>query len=324
MEQSNSLQRVCGVCGQSHTRTLYYPKNSPGPVVRCQNCGFVYIASFHDPSALIFDESKFHIDPKLLISSDLSEFPQGYWEFSLLPAKLVELPALQRNAHDAVRRLEHHLSGGNILDIGCGWGIFIDVARHSGWKSYGLEPLPGHAAYGRAKLKLEVITGTLKDDTFPAAYFDAITAFQVFEHLPDISATIRRLWKIQKPGGLILIEVPNIKTLGVTILRGRHRHFNPDHINFFSAQTLRLFLEQNGYQVLETYYPTRYMTLYHLVNHWFRRFFPARMVDAASKMIQQRGMVEKLVRINLGDILGVIAQKRIEPINGDADHGYRG
>ena len=228
-----------------------------------------------------------------------------------LRAKLIELPVLQHNAQDALHRVSRDVPNAKILDFGCGWGFFLEVAKSNGWSCYGLEPLPGHSAYARSKFGLEILTGTLKDDSFPENHFDVITAFQVFEHLPDPAAVIRQLWKIQKADGLILIEVPNIDTWSVKLLRKHHRHFNPDHINFFSAQTIKLFLENNGYMLIETYFPTRYMTIYHLLDYWFRRIFRSRMANLLNQAILQRVPPDKQIGINLGDILGVVARKSI-------------
>lgn len=306
------IKRNCPICHQSRKNELYYPSRSPGPVVRCNNCNFIYISELVDSESLIFEDLTFGLDPSLLVSSDLNDFPRDYWELSILPSKIIELPALEHNACDALARLTKYTSIGRILDFGCGWGFFLSVANRLGWQGYGLEPLPGHSTFARQKYKLDVTTGTLRENTYPIEFFDAITAFQVFEHLPNPFAIIRLLWKFQKPKGIIIIEVPNIKTLGVYLFRGHHRHFNPDHINFFSPQTIKLFLESNGYEVLETYYPVRYMTLYHLVNYWFRRLLPGYIVDRLAKLIKQRNLFDTQIKLNLHDIIGVIAQKKMK------------
>lgn len=249
------------------------------------------------------------LDPRVLTSRDLNDLPKDYWEFGLLARKLIELPALRRNAREALHKLARHMPApGRLLDFGCGWGFFLDVARELGWQPSGIEPLPGHSLYARSKLGLEVITDTLRAGQFPADHFDAITAFQVFEHLPDPQETLRCLTSLLKPGGVILIEVPNIDTWGVRLLGKRHRHYNPDHINFFSAKTLGFFLERNHYQVLEVYHPSRYMTYHYLVNFWLRRLLPAPLTE----FILRHGRADfwgRILPINLGDILGLVARK---------------
>jgi len=184
--------RSCPICGQQHTRVLFWPRASPGPVSQCLSCGMVYIANIEDSHALIFDGPVTYgqTDPKILTSSNLDDVRDS-WEFKLLPDKEVEWPAMRQNAIDALQRIERHVNSSfnerKILDFGSGWGFFLAVAKERGWIPYGLEPLPASAVYARATFGLNITTDTLREDTFPPDFFDAITSFQVFEHLPAIS-----------------------------------------------------------------------------------------------------------------------------------------
>lgn len=228
----------------------------------------------------------------------------------MLPAKQAEWPAFRVNAADALDRIQQHVQPpGRLLDFGCGWGFFLSVARERGWEPYGLEPLPGHAVYARARFGVNVITDVLRDDTFPPDSFDAITAFQVFEHLPDPASNLARLHRILKPGGLILIEVPNIDTWSVRLLGPRHRHFVQDHLNFFSPHTLTLLLENHGFQVLSTCHPTRRMTVRHLVADWGGRYLPEPVTSAAQALVRRLGLWERVISMNLGDIVEVMGRK---------------
>jgi hypothetical protein len=182
-------RRACPVCGQQHTRVLFRPKDSPGPVAKCLNCDMVYVESIEDDHALIFSEPVMNgqPDPKILTSSNLADVSDS-WEFKFLPDEEVEWPVRQHNAADALQRIERHINthrpGGRLLDFGSGWGFFLAVAKERGWIPYGLEPLPASAVYARARFGLNTITDTLRENTFPSDFFDVITAFQVFEHLP--------------------------------------------------------------------------------------------------------------------------------------------
>lgn len=302
--------RRCALCDQDKTEFLFRPRSSPGPVVRCRHCGLVYVSPLQDGRAVIQDGPILgNLDPQVLTSADLRDVA-GCWEFSMLPAKEAEWPASRRNAADALDRIEQYVRPpGRLLDFGCGWGFFLGVARERGWEPYGLEPLPGHAVYARAKFGAFVVTDILRDDTFPPDFFDAVTAFQVFEHLPDPAGDLARLHRILKPGGVILIEVPNIETWSVRLLGPRHRHFVQDHLTFFSARTLTMLLEKHGFQVLCSYHPSRRMTVRHLIAYWGGRYLPARMVSAARGIAERLGWWERVIGINLGDIVTVIGRK---------------
>jgi len=305
------MQRDCPTCSGGNSHVRYYPKNSPGEVVRCLNCGMHYIAEISDTRSIIFDGPVGkNLDPKVFSSKNLDDLPDDYWEFDLLKRKLVEYPALRRNSMAALERLKMHRSPGKLLDFGCGWGFFLDICRDFGWDPHGIEPLPGHSLYARSKLKINVLTDTMRAELFPNNFFDVVTSFQVFEHLPDPGMVLEYLNNFQKPGGIIMIEIPNINTWGVRVFGKNHRHFNPDHINFFSESTITKLLKTHGYQWVETYSPARFMTVHYLVNYWFRRFLPDKFCDSLLRMRRDRFM-QKIISINLGDIIGIIAQKMI-------------
>ena len=127
-----------------------------------------------------------------------------------------------------------------------------------------------------------------------------MTAFQVFEHLPDPVGALRLLAQSLVPGGVVLIEVPNIETLAVRLLRGRHRHFVPDHLTFFSARTLTALLKCAGLEVRQIYHPTRWMSLHHLFSRYLTRIGPAAAQGLLARMI---------VPVNIRDIIAVIGWK---------------
>lgn len=283
------------------------PPHSPGGVVRCSNCGFVYVARLESTKGII--EGEQDLPPQPERSSDL---PLSAWMRSELPEKLLELPALRRNYQDALGKITPHCPPGKLLDFGCGWGFFLQYAREQGWDCCGLEPRSRLALFTQTRLGISVTPGVLREDSFPPGHFDGITAFQVFEHLLDPAAALAQLHAILKPGGVLLIEVPNIATWSVHLLRSRHRHFSSQHINFFSPDTLKNLLQSNGYAHLETYFPTRYLTVYHLAAYWFRRLLPGNLAAQILQQAQKRKRLQNVISINTGDILAVVAQKPLK------------
>jgi SAM-dependent methyltransferase len=169
--------------------------------------------------------------------------------------------------------------------------------------------LPGHAVYARARFGATVLTDTLRPASYPPAFFDVITAFQVFEHLPDPPAALNTLVRFLAPGGLLLIEVPNIATWSVRLLGPRHRHFVPDHLYFFSARTLGRLLQQAGLEIVESYYPRRRMSVRHLLTAWGGRLLPGPLARGAAQAARRAGLWEKTLSLGVGDILAVIGRR---------------
>jgi SAM-dependent methyltransferase len=290
----------CAVCGAAAQQPLFHPARSPGPVVRCGRCGMVYVSPRLDTHALIFKGADVAADAGVSLDE-----VQGSWEWPILRTKEAERQALDRNSNIALDRLERWVRPpGRLLDFGCGGGFFLGAAQARGWETIGLEPLPGHAVYARATFNVPVVMDTLRDDTFAPESFDAITAFQVFEHLPQPREDLAQLAHSLRPGGALLIEVPNIDTWTVRLLGARHRHFVQDHLNFFSARTLGRLMAGAGLDVAEHYFPARYLSVRHLTRHWL-----GRLGGWLPRLAERMGLNDRLVRVNLGDIVAVVGRK---------------
>jgi SAM-dependent methyltransferase len=279
-------------------------------VLQCRACGLVFIGQVEADEELITAGPVLAgQDPHVLQSSSLEDV-RGSWELVDLPAKEAEWPALKRNADEALNRMAHHAPpAGRLLDFGCGWGFFLQAAAERGWEPFGLEPLPAHAVYARATSGAQVVTDVLRDDTFAPGSFEAVTAFQVFEHLLNPLDDLKRLCSFAKRGALFLIEVPNIDTFAFRALGSRHRHFNPDHVNFFSPRTLSALMQRAGLQVLEVYFPTRSLTFGHLASYWSGRVLPTAAARQVDRAVGRSGLRSRIVRVNLRDIIAVIGRK---------------
>lgn len=275
----------------------------------CRHCGLVYVSPIEKGQAIITGPIVPAGQEYMLISSNPEDLA-GCWELAGLPEREAEWPAIHRNAQNALRRLERYRPPpGRLLDLGCGWGHFLAIASEHGWEPYGLEPLAGHALYARTYTGATVVTEVLHDDTFPPDFFDAVTAFQVFEHLPDPAGDLARLHRMLIRDGVILIEVPNIATWSVWLLGRHHRHFVPDHLTFFSPHTLPALLRKTGFEVLEIYRPTRWMTLRHLLLDWLGRKFPGSLRRFLGRWLQKTRLEQKIIPVNLGDIIAAIGRK---------------
>jgi SAM-dependent methyltransferase len=274
----------------------------------------VYVQYVEDSHMLTFDGPVTfgEVDPKILTSSNLGDVEDS-WELKMLPDKEIEWPAYRRNAIDALQRIERYTikthADHRILDFGSAWGFFLSVAKERGWVTFGLEPLPATAVYARATFDLNIVTDTLRVDTFPTDFFDVITAFQVFEHLPYPREDLQNLHSTLQRDGIIFIEIPDFDTWSLRIMKSRHRHFVRDHINFFSGETLGKLLAICGFQVIDQYHPTRHMSFRHLVKYWFRRYLPKIVADGIQSSIQRTGLWEQAIGINIRDITTIIARK---------------
>lgn len=133
--------------------------------------------------------------------------------------------------------------GGRLLDVGCGSGVYLDAFRKLGWDAYGVELSPEAAEQARRSLGLKVFTGVLEDAKFPNGCFDVVTLIHVLEHLRDPVGTLREVSRILKKDGLLLMALPNLRSLAAWIFRSRWFPLDvPRHLYHFSPTSLRRLL----------------------------------------------------------------------------------
>lgn len=303
---TKQLNRICPVCNSDEPEPWLRPPQSPGPVVRCGRCGFVYVTPIETMKALIAEGAVTDSQASPLLTSANAADIKGRWEEPIIESYMREAQFKRENAVEVLQRIEAlKPQRGRLLDVGCFCGVFLSVAAERGWDCDGLEPLVGPSIYARSHFNLRVVTDTLRATTFPPNQFDVVTAFQVFEHLIEPDKEIELLLPMLKPGGLLVIEVPNIATPLVNILGTRHRHFVQDHVSFFSAQTLSLLMERYGLRVCQTYYPTRRLSLRH-ISWWLGHYG---LPHEALMRRLSRSWTETSLSVGLGDIVTVIGQK---------------
>lgn len=151
-----------------------------------------------------------------------------------------------------------------LLDVGCGTGHFCGTAKKLGWDSIGVELSKEAAALARKRTGLPIFYGDLiKDNLFPPLSFDLITLWGVIEHAPDPDALLDTCINLLRPGGLILMETPNVlglfrfvaQKINKITLGHVDRPFletlGSGHIVWYSPLGLREACRRLGLQVIE-------------------------------------------------------------------------
>ncbi|MBI5491799.1 MAG: class I SAM-dependent methyltransferase [Deltaproteobacteria bacterium] len=146
------------------------------------------------------------------------------------------------------RRVERLAEKGRILDIGCGRADFLQLMKERGWDASGLELDRRIEGRGK-KLGMDLRCGSLDTVRFPESSFDAVTFWHVFEHIRRPEAALEECGRILKPGGLLVIAVPNTGSLQARI-SGRHWfHLDPPfHLYHYSAGNLKRLLDRSGFE----------------------------------------------------------------------------
>lgn len=153
----------------------------------------------------------------------------------------------------SVRKLQHYLAAPRaVLDVGCATGDLLLAIRDTGNANVtGVET--GHDAAVVARSRgLDVRIGDLEDAVFPAASFDTIILSHTIEHVPDPAATLAEVARVLRPGGALILWLPNVESFEARLLRSYWIGYDaPRHLTTFGVSTLRNALARAGLTVAE-------------------------------------------------------------------------
>ncbi|HVO35566.1 MAG TPA: class I SAM-dependent methyltransferase [Gemmatimonadales bacterium] len=180
---------------------------------------------------------------------------------------------------EAVRFSVMYLSpvaGGELLDVGCGGGAFLDRMRALGWRVLGVDSEPRAVEFARTHRGLDVVAGTLEEQRFSDGRFDAVTASHVVEHVHNPRSFLRECARVTRPGGRVVLVTPNIESLGRRRLGGSWIGLDPPrHLHLFSRATLSRLAEQAGLEVRSVRSSVRNAEFSWLLGKGFLREWPA-------------------------------------------------
>ena len=165
------------------------------------------------------------------------------------------------------------------LDYGCSAGQIVSIAKNElGWNSSGID-LSETSVNKAQQLGINVRQGAIENLLKEENLYDAISLYHCLEHIVDPSDLLSKLRDKLKDGGLIAIEVPNIKSLPAIKNKSNWKGLLlPYHIHHFHAQSLSKLLVDSGYEIERIwtpYYPQSSSQVLNLLNIYkrFKKIF---------------------------------------------------
>ncbi|MBI2968976.1 MAG: class I SAM-dependent methyltransferase [Bacteroidetes bacterium] len=245
---------ACPLCGSYSLRffleTLDFTlSRNPYKIVQCTECGF----KFTNPRPDAAEISRFYTSEEYISHSGtrkgIINFLYHYVRNITLDHK-VNLVKKTAGSEDI-----------QILDYGCGTGDFLNRCRHKGWKVTGIEPEKKAVEYARKKFDLDV-RGCENLNSLQEGCFDVVTLWHVLEHLHRLDETAIHLIRILKPGGFIVLALPNCNSRDARYYGTywaawdvpRHLyHFTPADVNRFAGK-YRLHLTDTLPMYFDSFY----------------------------------------------------------------------
>jgi glycosyltransferase involved in cell wall biosynthesis/SAM-dependent methyltransferase len=267
----------CPLCERAKKK-LEYEFTRSGRIMKCAECGMIY--STTPP-------------PRQQMPPAFTDTPESYLA----------------NARDRLSILAR-IAGredGKLLDVGCYNGHFSNAAKQLGYDVTSVEPDIQAANDAKNQYDLDIIIGEFENVSLPKADFDIVSFIQVFEHLLDPPAAMRRVREVLKPGGYLLVELPAYDAVSRKILGNRWRQFISDHSRFYTGEVFRRLLESEGFEIHYNAKVGKIMTPKLLADRIGRYYFRplGNAIDFAASVC---GVADKNLSLNLRDIRLVIAQ----------------
>jgi len=219
-------------------------------ILECKNCGLVTLSSFSHISNNYYETSP-------IVGVEVLDI--NYW--------------LKFAENDDQRRIDSYsqlLSNKVLLDFGCGAGGFLNKSLKFTSKSIGIEADSNTIDYWRGKIDIFKSINDVNNEKF-----DIITAFHVFEHLPEPILILKELASLLKPGGKIIIEVPSSNDALFNLYNSmEYKKFSywSQHLFLFNEHTISKLGEASNLQIAAVQQYQRYPLSNHL--YWLSKGLP--------------------------------------------------
>lgn len=219
----------CIVCGSNQWKKKY------STLSQCKHCGFVRA-----------QDKYFKISPSKLYAKKYFE-GDDYRDYG------AEKNALQLNFYRRLNDIREYKKRGKLLEIGSAYGYFLEVAKKN-FKTCGIDVNKDVTKVSKKNSGAKVFTGDFLKTSVGKDY-DVICMFDVIEHLKNPQKFIEKIYKILKPGGILMIETGDIDGYLPKLQKDNWRLIKPPfHLQYFSKKTLSKLLLRHNFIILKNKY----------------------------------------------------------------------
>ncbi len=227
------ISRECVLCHSKNFETVAEKDRSGAPLttVICKGCGLVFV----NPVPVEKETEHYY-------AHEYRQFYKGLYQPKTKHVYRSGTRALERIRFLKKMKLP---AVSTLLDVGSGGGEFVYLLNRLGMKASGLEPHEGYASFSREVLGIPVTNEAFRNSTLLTGTYDAVTLHHVLEHFWDPFQAFDISRKLLRPGGLLIIEVPNI----LAAYHAPSSQFHTAHLFHFSPKTLEAAGKKAGFQL---------------------------------------------------------------------------
>lgn len=228
----------CDICNsEKSTNFLKYPEYPGLKIVKCKRCGFVYVTPI--PNLETIKQQNIYTDFDRLYQKNRNSKKVILYQIIVLLRKCGK-------------------TEGDLLDVGCNVGYFLDIARTHGYRTSGIDINPDFIEYTKSR-KHKTICGTLSQANIEKDSYDVVVMLEMLEHTISPSCELKEAKRVLKNNGILVVEVPNtvfhlLKGKFEKLIKSEVVGLNPTrHYNHFTHKTIKRFMEGEGFEVLGVY-----------------------------------------------------------------------
>ena len=240
--ESSKTKRVACICCGSLDFSPICLREDNTLVVRCQECYLEFVNPLPTIEAMQENYQK-----EMIGNEEDSGFHSNY-----ILERQKRIKSFSKLYNSRLSLIESLYPGkGDLLDIGCGAGFFLNSAKERGWNCHGLEILPEYIKYAKENFALENIRFESLDEplTYDENTFNVITLWDLIEHLRNPLKSLKQINRVMKPGGLLVMWTPNVKN-AIVLKENWIGYKTLQHLYFFSGDSLNNMLGKAGFKIV--------------------------------------------------------------------------
>ncbi|KKR88423.1 MAG: Methyltransferase type 12 [Candidatus Wolfebacteria bacterium GW2011_GWB1_41_12] len=222
----------CPICNSN--KAVRILKENKFNIYKCLSCDLQFVWPQPDKEALKKTYSKKYFHGNILT-------PKGYEDYHQLNHELI------REAKKKIKFIEKYPVGKNLLDIGCGTGIFLEEARRRGYKINGNE-ISSYTIKALKQKNISCFPGAVEGGILPKKRFDIVTAWDVIEHIPKIKMAFKEIVGSLKESGYLFLTTPDTQSIDSFLMGKSWYNYKkaPEHVLFLNRKSVtELFKASN-------------------------------------------------------------------------------
>lgn len=245
--------KKCPCCGNGNLKLSYenlydkdFENNEKFSMIRCENCDFEFVQPLLNEKQL----QKFYP----------AEEYYSYYDYNKMAVLYHRISAFYFSGKSKIFNLlfapisplfyTYYIDEGkSVLEVGCGNGMKLEIYQKYGMKTFGVEPY-GPPTSERDK-KLGIIKKSVKDVSYKKDSFDYIILKEVLEHIPNQKEVLQKCRDWLKPGGKLIITVPNSDGFLKKIFKQNWYGYDvPRHCYNYNPNNLEMFLKKLNFKII--------------------------------------------------------------------------